>query len=455
VLASEVRLKEGQGITYKLLGKFYEAIQQERAAFEAFVQPAAPVVVGKRDKADVVLQEFPAKAAPAKIRTAWEVHWDFVPSINGGAQLLRIVSAQFKFKDKNANWKSVMVARDIYLAEAFSAYDDGVTCFMDLFHRPKPGDRRADLTVQPKPQLEQCILPGETLGYSKNPKLTVLREVHDDGLRWMSGYAKAPGENRGYRGEKLVLVAGFQAVNYVYLTEYDFTDDGRIVCRLGFTAHNLVVRGQRNKIKDGDAHLHVGCWRMDFDLSDVTDPKNPRGGVRSNDYRLVSRRFDAEAKRFKQVDEAFGGGNEGKAEWIAKEFTTLRVQSDVVQNAHQRRIAYDLMPSRFGSVRGLLPTLDVANENMDFLHYDFWITHTPAASHLQPFHRVPALAAKGLPLKGNAATVWYSSPAFHAPRTEDFGGDKGMDNTRGLALTTWIEVTLRPRDLFDGTPLYP
>jgi Cu2+-containing amine oxidase len=285
----------------------------------------------------------------------------------------------------------------------------------------------------------------------------MLKEVHDDGLRWVSGYANTSGENRGYRGEKLVLVAGFQAVNYVYLTEYHFTDDGRIVCRLGFTAHNIVPRGKKNNIKDGDVHLHVGCWRMDFDLSDTTNPDNPIGGQADNDYRLLSRRFDKDARRFKQVDEAFGGGpeaREGKAEWKAKEFTTLRVLSTTVRNAHKRQIAYDLIPSRLGSVRGLLSGGDVANEDMDFINSDFFITHAPAAGPMAAYHKVPALAAQQQPLRGNAATVWYSSPALHVPRGEDFGGQNGITNTLGLALTSWIEFTLRPRDLCDGTPLY-
>ena len=283
------------------------------------------------------------------------------------------------------------------------------------------------------------------------------REVHDDGLRWMDGYAKKAGDNRGYRGEKLVLMAGFQAVNYIYLTEYDFTDDGRIVCRLGFTAHNLDVRGGRYKNqKEGDVHLHVGCWRMDFDLSDVTNPGSPLGSAKSNEYRIVNRRFDPNPgwPRFFQEDKPFGEGKEGFALWEAEKFTTLRVQSNVVQNAHRRPIAYDLMPVRHGSVRGLLPRADVKNANMGFINYDFWITHKPAAGYRQSYHEVPGLAANQLPLKGNPATVWYNSPALHVPRTEDFGGPNGTNNQLGLALTSWIEFTLRPRDLFDNTPLY-
>ena len=88
------------------------------------------------------------------------------------------------------------------------------------------------------------------------PGCAYFREVHDDGIRWLDGFKEKPGANRGYRGEKLVLLAGFQAVNYVYLTEFDFTDDGRILCRLGFTAHNLTKRDDNG----GDVHVHVGCW---------------------------------------------------------------------------------------------------------------------------------------------------------------------------------------------------
>jgi hypothetical protein len=409
-----------------------------------------------RQKGDLIQQSFPANAPPGKQQSSWEIEWDFVPSINGGAHLLRILRAQFNFKDKNGQWKSVLVAREILLSEAFSAYDDGVTSYMDLNHKPSANDKRADVTILPKPQLVQCVLPGATVSYSKDESLKILREVHDDGLRWMNGYANKSGENKGYRGEKLVLLAGFQAVNYVYLTEYDFTDDGRIVCRLGFTAHNLRPRGKgNNNVKDGDAHLHVGCWRMNFDLSDVTKPNDPIGGPASNDYRLISRKLDPTGKRFQQYDEAFGDGNEGKAEWKANEFTTLRVVSTAVKNAHQRPLAYDLIGSRIGSVRGAFPVGDVRSENMDFINYDYWITRSPAAGPMQPYHKVPDLAAKKLPLKGNAATVWYNSPAFHAPRGEDFGVDNGTSNRQGVALTSWIEFTLRPRDLFDGTPFYP
>jgi Cu2+-containing amine oxidase len=64
------------------------------------------------------------------------------------------------------------------------------------------------------------------------------------------------------------------------------------------------------------------------------------------------------------------------------------------------------------------------------------------------------LAAHQRELQGQPVTVWYNTPALHVPRGEDFGAD-GQDQRKGVALTTVIEFTLRPRDLFDSTPFYP
>ena len=437
------------GLSFAQLRTHYDQLQRERVAFQNFADQhlAAPA-------ADRVVQNFPAKAEAGKHKTGWDVEWDMVPNFNNKVSLLRIVSAKFTYKDKNGAWKSIMVARDIQLVEAFASYDDGVTAFLDL-----AAANRADKTIAARPELSgpPCVALPQILEYSKNPKLTIFREVHDDGLRWMGGY----GKNNAYRGEKLVLMSIFQAVNYVYFLEYDFTDDGRIVCRLGFTAHNLQPRGKgRNKdnIKDGDVHLHVGCWRMQFDLGDAG---TNQGGTNVNDYRLISRRFDPNIRRFKVADEPFGvdpfqfdmKAREGKALCKAEEFTTLRVQSNAVKNAHGRPIAYDLIPSRFGSVRGLLGIGDVRKENMDFMNYDFWITRT--GNLRQPsYHKVPGAAAQRRPLAGEPATVWYSAPFLHVPRGEDFGKD-GKNNETGVALATWIEFMLRPRDVFDSTPLYP
>ena len=251
----------------------------------------------------------------------------------------------------------------------------------------------------------------------------------------------------------------FQAGNYTYAVEFDFTDDGRIISKLGFTAHNLFNRNG-SKQTEGDVHVHVGCWRIEFDLTVADSSKATRGGPTQNDYRLMSRRFDWVGKRFRMADEPFGANSiaretetrEGKAQWKAEEFTTLRVQSNDAKNAHQHPIAYDLLPMRMGSIRDLREIGFTKGKDMDFLNYDFWVTR---GSSKKAYHDVPSVAAGRNTLKNQPATVWYSSPGLHVPRGEDYGGDSGTSARSGVALMNWVEFTLRPRNLFDSTPLYP
>ena len=53
--------------------------------------------------------------------------------------------------------------------------------------------------------------------------------------------------------------------------------------------------------------------------------------------------------------------------------------------------------------------------------------------------------------------LWYMSPAYHLPRDEDglFVNPDGRVSVRGVAMTTWCGFELRPRNVFDKSPLYP
>jgi Cu2+-containing amine oxidase len=90
--------------------------------------------------------------------------------------------------------------------------------------------------------------------------------------------------------------------------------------------------------------------------------------------------------------------------------------------------------------------------NMDFINYDFWVTHTEPGN--TAYVDVPQYASKRRPLAGHPTTVWTCTPAIHVPRTEDFGPNDGKMSYTGVAITTWTGFMLKPRDLFDGTPLY-
>jgi Cu2+-containing amine oxidase len=183
------------------------------------------------------------------------------------------------------------------------------------------------------------------------------------------------------------------------------------------------------------------------------------GGPAQNKLSLVRRKF-ADGK-FKLQSAPFPGededgeavpdAREGKAKWVAKQFTTLRAESLEVKNTRGLPIAYDLVSTRTGTAEDLLPIMNAAGCDMGFVNYDFWVTRTP--TEFKHYYQLPELA-QSRPLKGQPTTVWHSVPALHVPRDEDFGPG-GVDAAKGVALTEWVGFTLRPRNLFDGTPLYP
>jgi hypothetical protein len=410
---------------------------------------------------ETLSQGFPHGAGPenkvdlAKHDTGWDIEWDFVPVEQNNRttklQLFRIVKATFKWKDSKGAHKSLVVLRNLYLAEAFAQYDDKKTCWLDI--------AMVTSTVNVPASKEflgpGCVGVGSILPSNKTDFANkVHKELHYDGLRWMSIYGKTQNdlEIRTRKGEKLALWAAIRSGNYAYLMEYNFTDDGRIVSRLGFTAHNFF-----NRVDNGnDVHAHLGCWRFEFSLS---DPDKKEGGYKDNKISIVRRVFDKNKRVFKIELSPFPGkGNtealEGSAEWIAKQFTTLRAESSTVINRTGKGVAYDLVSTRTGTAADLLPIHNAAGLDMGFVNYDFWVTKTPKG--YKHYHKVPELAQREVPIKGEPTTVWHSVAGLHVPRDEDFGpdGDKMGNAGKGAALTEWISFTLRPRNLFDSTPLY-
>jgi hypothetical protein len=415
-----------------------------------------PLLNGQAPPGNIVRQGFPAaKFDPndfTKSDTGWEIEWDLTHSDNRPMMppgtTMRIKSAKFTWKNKAGQPQWITVARMLELGEIYVPYDNGYTAFMDVHHMP------FYITPARKEFLgPNCVAPGEILK-SSNPTWneTVHKEVHDDGIRWMSaetdfGYNIS---DRARRGEKLMLWSTYYGANYRYIIEYDFRDDGMITCRLGFTGRNLLPR-QPDQL---DTHLHVGCWRMEFDLG---DPKSSLGGPKDNDVFLVRRMFNETTERFEQVVKPFGKNSrgqscEGSARWRAPEFTTVRVQSRIRKNTHGRAVAFDVLPHRAGTTEQLQPSRYSEEANADWVNNDFWVTHTE--SGFTDYVDVPKYASQKRPLEGHPTTVWHSAPALHVTRGEDYGDENGNNNFTGLALTGWAEFSIKPRELFDSTPLY-
>jgi hypothetical protein len=421
-----------------------EAVPAER-------QPDAEPAPGP---SQVIRQGFPARSAdPAdltKSDTAWEVEWDITNPMNGPptyspvpSSILAIRSAKFMYKDKAGRPRWITPVRNLEIGEVFVPYDPGFPRYDDV-SQMNFWIVRAD----PKNLGPSCVTPGEVLR-SADPYKTdkVYKEVHDDGPRWFSDYSSL-GQERCRRGEKLLVWCSFFGANYRYIFEYGFSDDGTITCRLGATAHNLL----RRQPDEGDTHLHVGCWRFDPDLGDPTAPG--QGGPEHNAVQIarrLPRTPDVHDGKYYVDVKPFGAGRDGVARegfalWRPEEFTTLRVESTVRKNGNPepRPTAYDLMPFRNGAVRNF-------PAEYDFVNKDFWVTLTDP-SHTT-FTQVSTYAAGRNPIAGKAVTVWHNAPLLHAARAEDFGAD-GVTNWTGVALTSWSGFTLRPRNLFDSTPLY-
>lgn len=433
---------------------------------EPFIRAEAPASTGGQQAelgpgervvtTNVVRQGFPAvKADPNDLtnsETAWEVEWELTHPENKPlyppGSVLRIRSAKFMWKDRYGKPQWIVVARMLELAEIYVPYDNGWTAFLDVHDMPFHTNPARPEFLGPS-----CVLPGEILK-STNPAWseTVHKEVHDDGIRWMSAETDNRNQiaDRARRGEKMILWSTYYGSNYRYLIEYAFGDDGMLTCRMGPTGRNLLNR----QADRGDAHLHIGCWRLEFDLG---DPVSGMGGPKENDVLLVRRVFDDATERFGQVAKPFaknalGIACEGNARWNAEEFTSVRVASRVRKNAHGNPIAFDLIPQRLGALRQLQPEGGADAANMDFINHDFWVTRTE--SGFTNYVDVPQYASQRRPLTGHPTTVWHCAPTLHHPRGEDFGSEDGKSSYAGLAITFWTGFYVKPRDLFDSTPLY-
>jgi hypothetical protein len=406
--------------------------------------------------ANVFSQGFPAKEFnPARVAdsdTAWEIAWEITNPTNGPkrknkkpSSVLRIAWAKFTYKDKDNQSRRITVLRNLELGEVFVPYDPGKPKYKDV-----DGSREKFWIMAADPELlgPDCLAKGEILpSHDPDMRNKVYKEVHYDGLRWLrdDGGIKP---DRGRRGEKMLIWAVFYADNYRYIIEYGFSDDGRITCRLGATARNL---DDAQKV----AHLHVGCWMFQPDLGDPDRPD--LGGPDKNVVQLVSRvpknpgakdgKFRVDVRPFGTPPGTAKGqpALEGSADWAAEEFTTLRIESTARKNGNNKPqpTAYDVVPLRYGSVRDFPDDFQFANK-------DFWVTREIANPVYVKF---PEYVRAARTIDQTRVIVGHNSALLHVPRAEDLGPD-GKLNRPYVALTAWAGFMLRPRNLFDSTPLF-
>jgi Cu2+-containing amine oxidase len=361
------------------------------------VKPAKPVK--PTYPTDEIIQEFPV-GGPAQ--TAWKIRY---VAVNPGPGLT-IAGAWFK-TGPSEPWMKVL--ENVRLSEIFVPYNNGTRIY-DI------GSQGNYSLLAHSP--EDAGLHGKLMNNGR-----VVHELRDTGILWK--YYK-----QVRRGQEVVLWSTLGASNYNYLMEYGFRGDGTVSCRLGSTGKNF---GNH----ETTGHMHHGCWRIDVDLDDASH----------NDVFLVKRIETKAGKKAEDVITYFNDGIEGGATWNAQEFTRVRVVAPR-KNGQGKSVSYELLPLRPGTPRHY-------GTNEEFTQYDFWVT--PFRWDEQYYVNLPRFARQNRSIVDTNVVLWYMSPAYHLPRDEDgvFINPTGRAQVRGVAMTTWCGFELRPRNLFEKSPLYP
>jgi primary-amine oxidase len=362
----------------------------------------APAQQGKKATAkpvNEIIQVFPSNEV---MRTAWKVHWA-TRTGNG----LYIQDAWFKRGPKDP-WMQVL--GDARIAEIFVPYHTGSPRFWDI-------DQGFDMRTLTR---EDAGPHGKLLG---NPPL-VCAELRDRGIIWVET------TKGSRRGQTLVLWGAIHASNYYYITEFGFQDDGTITFRLGSTGRNYPSR-------EWEGHMHNGMWRVDVNLD----------GPSNNSVYLVEHlEPDGEHPgKARTRRTPFNQGSEGGANWDALRFTSLQIVNDKKKNKRGQIASYELMSLRMGNAR------HYNDEKEECSHHDFWVTRNKPGELFYP--NVPKYVRDQEPIMNTDVVIWHSAAGHHEPRSED--GEMLKNELVGATPVMWSGFDLRPRNIFDRSPLYP
>ncbi|MCI0463364.1 MAG: hypothetical protein L0Z62_40985 [Gemmataceae bacterium] len=375
-------------------------------------QPAKEPPPGPPRPLYEVVQEFPTNG---EMETAWKVHWQTEKGYG-----LYIKRAWFK-RSPTDRW--IQVLGDARISEIFVPYHRGEPRFWDVSYN-------FPLCVMTK---DDAGPYGRLLRTGPDQAPTVVQEIRDRGIIWRGGTPYGEGVRRG---QALVLWGCLLAANYRYIIEFGFQDDGAITFRMGSTGRNYGG-------SEYEPHMHNGLWRIDVNLDGkdknsvyLVEHIEPRSGL-----------ADDRGKAKSQVT-PFNNGKEGWADWKAERFTHLRVVNTDPKNRNQRGdpMAYDLIPIRMGNARHFG---DADRERCT--EHDFWVTRARPGQLL--YIELPDYVARKESVMNSDVVIWHSAPMHHEPRLED--GKMVDDRLEGITHVMWAGFLLRPRNLFEHTPLYP
>jgi primary-amine oxidase len=357
--------------------------------------------------ANEIIQEFPTNS---NMETAWKVRYGTVRGYG-----VYITGAWFKRSPKD-RWLQIL--GDARLSEMFVPYHSSSPRFWDISYN-------FDLCTVTKDDAGPF---GKLLPTAPGGRYTLVQEIRDRGVIYKD-------HKHTRRGQALVLWGCLEAANYRYIIEYGFQDDGAVTFRVGSTGRNYGGR-------EYEGHMHNGLWRVNVALD---GPENNSVYAVEHIEPLPDLGQQKRKLMAKSLVTPFNGGKEGWMDWTAEKFTMLRVTNDRIKGKQKGdALSYDLMPLRMGSARHHGGGWEVAT-----LH-DFWVTKNRPGEIA--YTRLPKYVEKGNSIMNTDVVLWHSTPAHHEPRMEDGKMEKGL---QGATHVMWAGFMLRPRNLFEHTPLYP
>lgn len=368
----------------------------------------------------------PGQAAP-EAESGWRLSWDVLPPGAHGygpeSDVLEFTSIEFMRGKVGEEEDWVPVLDSLTMIEMYVLYND----LMDFLDVSNVGAKA--LHVNPS------YLPQSGVVSARIEDEFVVSEVSDDGLRWLDNEDSYSVR----RGQVLKLWAAFQVYNYTYIVTYSFSDDGQIGVRVGGTAQNFYDWDGSQGDLDQASHVHMGAWRMEFDLG---DPERNR-------IQIVERVVGPN-NRPRLAYRAFNGGREGCEVWNPDTYSVLSVTNQSTVNRHDppRNISYVLKTVELGRLRH--PARPVTE-------CDFWVSRLVPASGArrvlvpERYHDLPLNLQSPEPIDGEPVVVWHNSGVFHIPRGEDFG-PVGYLSTAGAAIPSYAGFDLVPVNLWHKTP---
>jgi primary-amine oxidase len=360
-------------------------------------QIAAPQKV-----ANEIVQEFPTNG---NMETAWKVQYGTARGYG-----VFITSAWFKRSPKD-RWLQIL--GDARLSEMFVPYHRGSPRFWDISYN-------FDLCTVTKDDAGPF---GKLIRTAPGSRYTLVQEIRDRGVIYKD-------YKHTRRGQALVLWGCLEAANYRYIIEYGFQDDGAVTFRVGSTGRNYGGA-------EYEPHMHNGLWRVNVALD---GPENNSVFAVEHIEPLPS----AKVRATTQIT-PFNGGKEGWMDWTAEKFTMLRVTNDRIRGKQKDDpLSYDLMPLRMGNARHHGGGAEEATK------HDFWVTRNRPGEIV--YTKLPKYVEKCEPIMNTDVVLWHSTPGHHEPRMED---GKMQNGFQGVTHVMWAGFMLRPRNLFEHTPLYP